>query len=124
MNQNIEDHKIVAIFCGWEPRKPNKEFPDGYLYLENDGIKETVSPDVITEELPYATDWNYLMEVWKILAGQELEGEEEEIEKVNEVLKTIESAILNVFIQLAFKEMIRAIRMIEELKLSENEDKA
>ena len=32
----IHSHIIVAMFCGWEPKKPTKDDPNGYLALLED----------------------------------------------------------------------------------------
>ncbi len=111
----IHSHIMMAIFCGWEPQKPNKEFPNGYLKLD----EETVSNDAILEELPYQTDWNYLHAAWGLFIDANKELSHEEREPIKELMINVEEAILDNDQDLAFKELIRGINYINQLKLQE-----
>lgn len=121
----IHSHIMVAIFCGWEPRKANKNFPNGYLHLKEEAEEDEflVSNDTILEELPYATDWNYLMAAYDVFRT---ESEEEKYDKGAEDLMNIRDhiidAILEYDIALAFKELVRGIDLTNQLKLQEHEN--
>lgn len=114
----IHSHILVAILCGWEPQKPNKEFPNGSMFLSTGDTPEDqneVSNDNILEELPYSTDWNYFLAAWDTLSEED--GEKEFID----ILNNIEDAILDVNIELAFKELLRGINYLNQRKLHAEE---
>jgi len=120
----IHSHIIMAIFCGWESRKPNKEFPNGYLYLKEESDEEEeeffVSFDTILEELPYAEDWNYLMAVWGKFRDECLNNEDEDSRKTTAFFTEIEESIISVCFyngdkDLLFRELIRGIEKFNEI---------
>lgn len=116
----IHSHILVAIFCGWEPQKPNKEFPNGYLLMraeEGDEQDTKVSNDDVLEELPYQTDWNYLMVAYDRFRTQ---AEDLDLNTDKEsILDNLIQAILNYNSDLAFKELLRGVNEINQLKLQE-----
>lgn len=122
----IHSHIIVAIFCGWEPQKPNKEFPNGSLFLSTGDTPEDqneVSNDDILGELPYATDWNYLMAAWEVFtqSNDTISGaDKKDIDLMEEIAHNVETAILEVNIDLAFKELVRGVNALNQLKLQES----
>ena len=122
----IHSHILVAIFCGWEAARPNKTYPNGYLRLhsgDGDEMPETVSNENILEELPYGSDWNYLMVAYNefrdIIKDQNDPENEEDLTQVKDSLA---QAILDFNIDLAFKELVRGITMYNQIKIQEHED--
>jgi len=117
----IHSHILVAIFCGWETEKPTNtpifgvSYPNGYLKIITDDGVDLVSNDDILEELPYATDWNYLMAAWDIYKEDEVR--DDNIVKMESITKNIRTAILSYNIDLAFKELVRGIEELNKLKL-------
>jgi hypothetical protein len=119
----IHSHILVAIFCGWEPQKPNKGAPNGYLRLIEDGDFQDVSNDTILEELPYATDWNYLMAAYDEYRNQAEEdrGDDQVPDSsLMDIRDSLIEAILGVNIDLAFKELVRGVNVLNQLKLQES----
>jgi hypothetical protein len=113
------------MFCGWEPKKPTKDDPNGYLALLEDNEIHRVS-DNILEELPYATDWNYLMTAYdkyrteaEHLDSVHAMGEDDDIIPLMKIRDTLIEAILDFNINLAFKELVRGIETINQLKTEE-----
>jgi len=124
----IHSHILVAIFCGWETEKPTNtpifgvSYPNGYLKIITDDGVDLVSNDDILEELPYATDWNYLMAAWDVFRTQWIEDKDPEIDmEVDKIIQNIEEAINKVDLPLAFKELVRGIEALNKLKLEEHE---
>lgn len=116
----IHSHILVAMLCGWEPQKPNKTYPNGHMRMradEGDAVDEIVSNDAILDELPYGTDWNYLMAAYNefrdIAEGQEDPENEEDLMKIRD---SIIEAILDYNIDLAFKELVRGVDKVNQLK--------
>lgn len=121
----IHSHIIVAMFCGWEPQKPNKEFPNGYVKLD-EGLGEMnslVSNDNILEELPYQTDWNYLMAAWKKFddSVETILDKDNSDTEVRSIRNNMIDSILNVNLEIAFKELVRGVDYINQLTLQEDE---
>lgn len=118
----IHSHILVAMFCGWEPQKPNKEFPNGYLKLEDETDPvEIVSNDAVLEELPYQTDWNYLMAAYNIF--RDIAEDQEDAEDEEDLMKIRDSiieAILDYNVDLAFKELVRGVEALNKLKLQDS----
>lgn len=119
----IHSHILVAMLCGWEPQKPNKEFPNGYLLMRGEEADEQdtkVSNDTIIEELPYGTDWNYLMAAYNVfrdIAEDQVDPESEE--DLMKIRDSIMDAILDYNIDLAFKELVRGVDKHNQLKTQE-----
>lgn len=120
----IHSHILVAIFCGWEPQKPNKEFPNGYLLMranEGDEQDTKVSNDDILEELPYEKDWNYLMAAYDVFRTQAEEIDEDDVFKpVMNIRDSLIDSILDYNIEGAFKKLIEGVNQINQLKLQES----
>ena len=117
--EQIHSHIIVAMFCGWEPKKPTKDDPNGYLALLEDNEIHRVSNNNILEEIPYATDWNYLMTAYDKFRDAAEEGGTDDKDALMDIRDTLIDAILNFNINLAFKELVRGIETINQLKTEE-----
>ena len=117
----IHSHILVAMLCGWEPRKPSKLHPDGYMELEVEGqtLPEIVANDDILEQLPYSTDWNYFMAAWDTFEENQVVIGEDCTEELDTIRNNIVQAILCCDLELAFKEMVRGVNTINQLKLQE-----
>lgn len=118
----IHSHILVAVFCGWEVQKPNKTFPNGYLILKEEGEHPVfVSNNEILEELPYGTDWNYLLPVYDIFrdAAENKEEDTTEADLLMKIRDILMDAILEVNIDLAFKELVRGIETLNNINLEE-----
>lgn len=119
----IQGHIDMAVFCGWEPQKKNEEFPNGYLLMSLDNEIETVSVDKILEELPYGSDWNYLMVAWKNLKSVTKEDTDlystEESNQMDEIWNRVSQYLEDVDIELAFIEVVSGIRFYNALKTKE-----
>jgi len=121
----IHSHILVAMFCGWEPQKPTKtlifgeSYPNGYLKLMEGDDLHLVSNDKILEELPYATDWNYLMTAYDKFRDAAEEGGTDDKDALMDIRDTLIEAILDFNIDLAFKELVRGIETINQLKTEE-----
>ena len=115
----IHSHTLVAMFCGWELQKPNKMAPNGFITLDDEGTVTNVSLDAILDELPYATDWNYLMIAYDKFRDAAEEGGTDDKDALMDIRDTLIEAILDFNIDLAFKELVRGIETINQLKTEE-----
>jgi hypothetical protein len=72
------------------------------------------------EELPYATDWNYLMAAYNEFRDQaENRIDQEDKHQIMKIRDSVIDAILDYNIDLAFKELVRGIETINQLYLEE-----
>ena len=121
--ENEHNHMITAVFCGWEARKPIKEYLNGYLELEEEEVGcHVVSNDDILEELPYGTDWNYLLPAYNVYrekVKEEVDYDEVTIRKLMITLDDLTTAILYVDIDKAFKKLVTGIELYNTIKIAE-----
>ena len=119
----IHSHILVAIFCGWEACRPNKDFPNGYLKLEDDDDETyKVSNDSILEEIPYQTDREYLTTAVKRfkeeITNEEISNEQP-LPELQKISVEINAALGAGDYDRAFHELVKGVEKYNQFKLQE-----